>query len=168
MGNGMLSLGLLVGCTAGFLLTWWFARSGPPTEPFFLRFLRIENRSARVNTRLMIHELHCKVEELSATVRRMDGEMQEMFEKMRQDDAGLDKIRHLQPLPPKKQEAPQKKGPLPLPERRREVYRLHLEGLSPEEITEQLQLGRGEVELVISLRKKPSWVAGAKNLTSGR
>ena len=141
--NAMLLMGIIIGIVSGFLLAWWFARKGPPPEPFFLRFLRIENKSARLDTRQMLHELHRKVEDLSSQVKRVDLELQE-----------------LRPKPTVKQE----KVPEILEglERSEEVFRLFEKGLSPDDIAQELKMARGEVELLLSLDKKPSWVISSK------
>lgn len=136
--DAMLFLGIIIGVTAGFFFAWWFAKKGPPLEPFFLRFLGIEKRSARLDTRLMLHELHGKVGDLFHQVRRLDQEMQELqkvvFASCKREDSARGR------------------------DRGTEIQRLFKEGFSPDDIARQLRLGKGEVELVLSLDKKPSWV----------
>lgn len=141
--NAMLLMGIIIGIVSGFLLAWWFARKGPPPEPFFLRFLRVENRSARLDTRHMLHELHRKVEGLSLQVKRIDLELQEL----RPKQTG------------KQEQVPETLEGL---ERCREVFRLSAKGLSPDDIAQELKMAQGEVELVLSLDKKPSWVIDSK------
>lgn len=139
----MLLMGIIIGIVSGFFLAWWFARKGPPPEPFFLRFLRVENRSARLDTRQMLHELHRKVEDISFQVKRVDLELQELR---------LEGAR-------KQEQVPETLEGL---ERCREVFRLSEKGLSPDNIAQDLKMARGEVDLVLSLDKKPSWVIGSK------
>lgn len=138
----MLYLGIIIGVTAGVLFVWWFVSKGPPPEPFFLRFLSIEKRSVRLDTRLMLHELHSKVNDLFYQVRRLDAELQELQRIVSITD---------------KKEDPAKEQ-----DRGAEIHRLFKEGLSPDEIARRLKLGKGEVEFVLSLNNKPSWVIGAK------
>ena len=99
-------------------------------------------RSARLDTRLMLHELHSKVNDLFHQVRRLDAELQELqgivFTFVKKEEQTGE------------------------PDRRVEIHRLYKEGLSPDEIARRLKLGKGEVEFVLSLNNKPSWVIGAK------
>lgn len=141
MVNGMVWLGIALGCLAGFILAGWFSRGNPPLESFFLRLVRLENRSMRTDTRVMLHELHRKVEDLSAKMQRMDNEMQ-----------------HL--LQAKKERTPERKEGFNTFQRSLEISKLTKEGLSADEIARRLNVGRGEVELILSLGKKPFWVVG--------
>lgn len=143
MDIAMLLLGALIGCLAALLLTWCLWRHGGAVEPFFMRVLQQEKRSEdRVDTRLMLHELLRKVDGLTSKTQRMDLELQELREQT------------LQLLPLLRGE-PEKKSNL------EEVCRLSREGMAADDIACQLQLGRGEVELLISLERKPDWVVSA-------
>lgn len=136
----MLLLGILIGCIAGLFLIWCLWRHGGAVEPFFLRLLQHENRAeARIDTRLMLHELLRKVEDLTVKTHRMDMELQELQE------------RSLYPAPVTG-EQPQQKSNL------FEICRFSREGLSADEIACRFQMGRGEVELLLSLQRKPDWV----------
>jgi len=136
---------------AGFGLIWWLGvRSSP--EPLFARLLKREFRAARLSTRLMLHELQHRVEELSTRLQRMELQMQ-----------GLEKKTQPPDLTAQGQGAGLQPGSEPLKglERCREIYRLYQEGVAPPNIARQLRMGQGEVELVLSLDKKPSWVISA-------
>ncbi len=169
--NAMFFLGIIIGSMAGFCLTWWLAGKGPPPEPFFLRFLRIENKSARLDTRLMLHELHRKVEDLSGQVQRVNLEMQDLQKKAAGEEGNycfkkgsLAPVKEvtLPGLTVRETGLPAGSEPLEGLDRCREIYRLFQEGLTPGDIARQLRMGRGEVELVLSLDKKPFWVISAK------
>ncbi len=144
MDTAMLLLGVVIGCLAGLLLTGWLVRHGG-AEPFFLRLLRQEKQArARMDTRLMLHELLHRVEDLTVKTQRMDLELQELKAvlaegRQGQKEAGL----------------PLKNGSLA------QVLHLSRQGLTAEEIACRLQLGRGEVELLLSLGHKPPWVVSA-------
>ncbi|MEW5919724.1 MAG: hypothetical protein AB1796_01990 [Bacillota bacterium] len=144
METAMLLLGIVIGCLAGLLLTGWLFRHGGAVEPFFLRLLRQENKAtARIDTRLMLHELLRKVEDLTVKTQRMDRELQELKE---------NSLRLVQ------------QANVDVSEKTRSfahVYRLFQEGFTAEEIACRLQLGRGEVELLLSLERKPPWVVSA-------
>ena len=151
MGSGMLWLGIVMGCLAGLLMAGWFSRGQPPLETFFLHLLRLENRSMRTDTRVMLHELHRKVEELTVKIQRMDGELQDLTAEFRRNTAAV------------------QKEPVTCNLVKRNTYNLSLEvsnlvnnGLSCDEIARRLNLGRGEVELILSLEKKPFWVVGSE------
>jgi len=149
MENGMVWLGVVLGSLAGLLIAGWFSREHPPLETIFLRLLRLENRSMRTDSRVMLHELHRKVEDLSTKMQRMDGELQDLLAAAKQ-----------------KTSVPSKSFVVDLEEkesfhtsgRSLEVSNLNKEGFSPDEIARRLNLGRGEVELILSLGKKPFWV----------
>ncbi len=146
MDTAILLLGILIGSLAGLFLVWCLLRHGGGVEPFFLRLLQQEKGAeARVETRLMLHELLRKVEDLTAKSQRTDKELQELRDRF------LDHI----PVDGPEQ---QKKNPT------LEVCRLSREGLSPDEIACRLQLGRGEVELLLSLQKRPDWVVSNENI----
>lgn len=144
MDISMLLLGIVIGCLCGLLLTGWLFRHGGAVEPFFFRLLQRENRSAgRIDTRLMLHELLRQSQDLTVKTQRMDRELQELKDK-------LAKPPHL------KSDQPPEQG-----RSFAHVYSLFQEGLSAEEIAGRLQLGRGEVELLLSLERKPAWVVSA-------
>lgn len=146
MDTAILLFGILIGSLAGLFLVWCLLRHGGAVEPFFLRLLQQEKRAeARVDTRLMLHELLRKVEDLTAKSQRMDLELQEL------------RNRSLNHIPVNGPE-PQKKNTT------LEVSRLSREGLSADEIACRLQLGRGEVELLLSLQKRPDWVVSQENI----
>lgn len=169
MQTALILLGVIIGCSAGVLLTWFFAKNGPPPEPFFLRFLRVENRSARLDTRLMVYELNSKVNELAETVGRMDRELQEMRDLVAGARGGLPAAcsdgeetaeperlfsgacshEEEQPITPGRETLENR-------QRNREVAQMLRRGSSPGEVTEKLQVARGEVELLQSLVKKSS------------
>ncbi len=145
MDSAMLLLGVLIGCLAGLLLVWYLWRHSGAVEPFFQRLLQQENRAeARIDTRLMLHELLRKVEDLTAKTQRMDMELQDLRERSRYSV-------------PVAAEEPEKKSNFS------EVCRLAREGLSADEIACRLQLGQGEVELFLSLERKPDWVVSGNN-----
>jgi len=161
--GALLLLGMIIGSLAGFFLTWWFAIKGPPPEPFFLRFLRAENRSARLNMRFMLHELNGRVGALNRKVGDLELELKSLKEKVTRMEerafVGRDS-------PPGRKAAPRErtmssKFSTGL-ERCGEICRLYNGGLSAEEIAQELRMGHGEVELVLSLDKKPPWVVGFK------
>lgn len=169
--NALFFLGIIVGALAGFGLIWWLAWRNPSPEPFFTRFLRVEMHSLRISRRLALYELQRKVEELSRQVERINLEIQDLQRKVAGEEgscfykedsltawegAGVpgSTVREYG-LPP---ESDHFKGL----DSCREIYRLFQEGLSPADIANKLRLGQGEVELVLSLGKKPSWVVGAK------
>ncbi len=133
----MLFLGIIIGLTAGFLFAWYFAGKGPPPEPFFLHFLNLESRSARLNGRLMQHELQTKVNDLFQQVQRMDMELQELQKKVALI-GGKEKLIAKEP------------------DRGTEILRLFKEGFSTDDIARRLKLGKGEVEFALSLESKPS------------
>ncbi len=140
MDTVMILVGVLIGGLLGLLLTWILLRHGKGAEPFFQKLLQQENRAdARIDTRLMLHELLRKVEDLTVKTHRMDMELQEL------------RNRPLQQVQVVGGE-PHKKNPS------LEVCRLSREGLSASEIASHLQLGQGEVELLLSLEKRPHWV----------
>ncbi len=139
MGSSMLWFCIVMGCLGVFFLAGWLFRRDPPLESLFLRLLQWENRSARTDTRVMLHELHRKVEDLSAKMQRMDAEMQDL-------------------LAAKREKTPEKTDAPPSISRSGEIYKLTEEGFSAEEIARRLNMGRGEVELILSLAKKPFWV----------
>ena len=158
-------LGALAGGTAGFLLTWWFARKAPPLESFFMRVLRMENKSSRIDTRLMLHELHRKVDEISSKVQRMDQELKEVQELVgwagNSKAAAGDKNKYLKERAGFTVQQPKtkKEGELAGEYRQQErIFLLYERGYSTYEIARELNLGRGEVELVLSLKEKPSWL----------
>lgn len=158
--DAILMLVLLLGSLGVFASMWYFARKGPPTEPFFLRFLRIENKSARVDTRIELYRLNSKVEELSAMVKRIDTELQWMLDSHKKEKG----ISPDQPFAGPEKGIHQKlQQSLSGMQKCQEIYRLFGEGLSPGEIAENLQVGQGEVELILSLDKKPSWVIHERN-----
>lgn len=135
----MLYLGIIVGLTSGFLLAWWFAGKGPPPEPFFSHLLRLEKRSARLDRRLALHELHAQVDDLSRWSRQTDLQLQELRKKV----ALLGGTG---------------KPALKEPDRGAEILRLSEEGFSSGEIARRLKLGKGEVEFALNLKNKPSRV----------
>jgi regulator of replication initiation timing len=143
----MLFLGIILGVTAGFLLAWWFAGKGSPPEPLFLQFLNSEKRSARLNRRLMLHEMHTKVNDLFQQVQRMDMELQELQKK-------VSLIGRKEKLTSKEPD----RGS----DRWTEILRLFKEGFSPDDIARRLKLGKGEVEFALSLESKPSRVIDLK------
>jgi len=154
MGNGMVWIGIVFGCLAGLLLAGWFSRGHhPPLETFFLRLLRWENRSMRTDTRIMLHELHRKVEDLSAKIQRMDGELQDLLAAAEGKTAVSGKNFLV---------GPEEEEGFHAPVRSAEVSNLIKEGFSPEEIAQRLNVGRGEVELILALGKKPFWVVENK------
>jgi hypothetical protein len=138
MENNLLWFSIILGCSGLFFLVGWLCRKGPPLESFFQRLLRWENGSMRTDTRVMVHELHRKVEELSAKMQRMDAEMQELLKIIRE-------------------RAPEEESPGSV-DRPAEIFGLAKEGFSADAIARRLNLGRGEIELVLSLAKRPSWV----------
>lgn len=157
-----LYLGLLIGLMAGFGLIWWLAGRNQSPEPFFARLLQAEISSSRLRRRLALHELERKVEELSARMEKLNLDIHnlqkasgEWFSVAAQpeltegeaDVPNADSLNSLKGL-----------------HRCREIYRLFQEGLPPGEIARQLKIGRGEVELILSLNKKPSWVIEKKEL----
>ncbi len=157
MQAAMIFLGIIIGCSAGFLLAWFFARNGPPPEPFFLRFLRVENRSARLDTRLMTYELSRKVNDLIETVGRLDQELQAVRDQLaaRNESAPSAPIpgdTFMSPLHNEETNTPPR-DTLVTRERNREISQLLRGGLSPDEVSEKLQVARGEVELLQSLVK---------------
>ena len=150
----MLYLGLILGCVAGLLVAVAFVGRRPPLENFFLRFVQRESKSMRVDTRVMFHELHHKVEELSAKMQRMDVQIQDLMRAVTEEKA----LNH-----PFETAAPfENEGGVSFT-RSLEVAALIKEGLTPEEIAERLNVGRGEVDLILSLGKKPSWVVNKDN-----
>jgi len=193
MFNGMLFVGIILGCTAGLLLALRFAGSAPPAESVFLRFFQKENKSMRLGTSVMLHELHHKVETLSAKVQRMDAQMQDLasiaaaamaqndaagagglapeaMENVQdlinaaiarvQDDAAAAGITAAAGVPALMNADPKSESPGSM-DRSREISSLLKEGLSSEEIARRLNLGSGEVELILSLGRKPFWVVGS-------
>ncbi len=160
MQAALIFFGVIIGCSAGFLLAWFFARNGPPPEPFFLRFLRIENRSARLDARLMTYELSRKVNDLAETVGRMDQELQELKDQLavRSESASALFIPEEIVIPPKnpkdyEETSTPPRETLVTRERNREISQLLRGGLTPDEVSEKLQVARGEVELLQSLVK---------------
>lgn len=152
MGYNLVWLGIVLGCLAGLFIAGWFSRQYPPLETFFLRLLRLENRSMRTDTRVMLHELHRKVEDLTAKMQRMDAQMQDL----------LAAKREIAPPPTCSVVVDlERKGGFNTQGRFAEVSSLTREGFSADEIARRLNLGRGEVELILSLEKKPFWVVGS-------
>ena len=146
-----LFIGIAIGCLVGLSFVWWLSRSKGAGEPIFLRLLRRERRvAANLDTRLMLHELLRKVEELNLKTQRMDEELQE--------------LRSVVPDTGRVETDGVSGKPISFPE----VYRLSSRGFTAEEITGRLQLGRGEVELLLSLGKKPPWVVGNPQDKIGR
>jgi hypothetical protein len=161
----MLWLGMILGCLVGFLLAWWFACKGSPLEPFFRRLLRLERNSASLNSRLILYDLQAGVEDLSTKVQRLDLGLQKLLDSIQEyqflykDSKKVDRA-DVAPL------SPDVKKDAGNPERLElcwEVERLFREGLTTSEIAQKLKIGKGEVELVLSLGKKPFWVIDAKN-----
>ncbi|NLX91599.1 MAG: DUF2802 domain-containing protein [Firmicutes bacterium] len=155
MGYNLVWLGFILGCVAGFFIAGWFSRKHPPLETFFLRLLNLENRSMRTDTRVMLHELHQKVENLSAKMQRMDAQLQDLLAAKREKAISASSFLV----------NPEQKEGFNTSDRFAEIASLTKEGFSADEIAQRLNLGRGEVELILSLGKKPSWVAGS-NLDS--
>ena len=168
--NALFFLGIIIGALAGFGLIWWLAWRNPSPEPFFTRFLRVEMHSLRLSRRMALYELQRRVEELSRQVERMNLEIQDLQRKAGKEGSLSYNGDSLSPgegggapgstvredsLPP---ESDHLKGL----DSCREIYRLFQEGLTPADIANKLRLGQGEVELVLSLGKKPFWVVGAK------
>ena len=144
MDTAMILFGVLIGGLAGLALTWFLWRHGKGVEPFFQRLLQQENRAdARVDTRLMLHELLRKVEDLTVKTHRMDMELQDL------------RNRPVYQVPLVATEQPKKNPSL-------DVCRLSRDGLSAPEIASRLQLGQGEVELLLSLQKRPDWVVSGE------
>lgn len=173
MDKAMLLLGLILGCLAGLGAMWWFARSGPPLEPLFLRLLNKERLLSRIDSRIMLHELHNRVTELTVKVSRMDRELKELREKLEKEEylgqAALrrrDKGNSISTFGEEGATGGQYRG-VPATERRSEAFRLLKSGLSQEEVARRLQLSRGEVELLLSLGYRASWVLGGEGLKQG-
>ena len=145
----MLYLGLILGCLVGLILAAWFAGRRAPLETFFFRFFQRENKSLRVDTRVMLHELHNKVEDLSSKMQRMDGQMQDLIRDATERKAAR---------PDYEAAALQGNEAGNSFSRTLDVAALTKEGFSPEEIAERLDIARGEIDLILSLSKKPSWV----------
>lgn len=142
----MFYLGLLVGITIGFLLFWWFDGRSRAAQPFFARLLQGEIGSCRLSRRQALYELEQQVKELSARLEELErkeekvvafNNKEKLFGEFQKVDLVLDRYR--------------------------EIYRLFQKGLSPAEIAEKLKIGRGEVDLALSLSRKPSWVIEEKN-----
>ena len=147
----MIWLGVVLGSLAGLLIAGWFSRGRPPLETIFQRLLQLENRSMRTDSRVMLHELHRKVEDLSTKVQRMDGELQDLIAAAKQKTAASSKsfVVDLE-----EKESFYASG------RSQEVTNLNKEGFSPDEIARRLNLGRGEVELILSLGRNLFGFAG--------
>ncbi len=171
--KAMFFLGIILGSLAGFGLIWWIAAKNPSSEPLFSRLFRKELKSTRLAARVMLHDLQRKVEDLSTQLHRANQEIQELKGKIalktnggsfEKDSVALSD-RMAKPgfaVPLNNLQAANE--PLADEKRNGEIYRLFREGLSPGEIAGQLRMGRGEVELILSLDKKPSWVIGAKKI----
>lgn len=144
----MLLLGVILGVVGGFLLTWWVSRKSPPPEPFFMRLLRVEKRSSRVETRLMLHELRGRVEELSCKVQRIDEELQ----KYRDGEASLSPAETVEDE--RAQVPTEEMGGI---ERCQLIFQCAREGMEAGEIAQRLRMGQGEVEFVLSLDSNPYW-----------
>jgi hypothetical protein len=154
----MLFFGIILGCLGGFASAWWFAGKSFSPEPFFLQFLKLESRPARINTRFMLYELHGKVEELLERVQRVDLKLQGLLGSVRAGEI-LGKEEQIfqgenlfQPAPVNGDNSILK--PASGARSYQDVYRLSREGLSPQEIAQKLKLGRGKVELILSLDKQ--------------
>ena len=145
----MVWLGIVLGCLAGFLIAGLFSRGHPPLEAVFLRLLRLENRSMRTDSRVILHELQSKLEDLSAKMQRMDGELQDLLAATKGETVVPSKSFVVDR---------EEKENLYTSGRSLEVSALNKEGFSSDEIARRLNLGRGEVELILSLGKKPFWV----------
>ena len=141
----MFYLGLLVGVTIGFLFFWWLDGRSRAAQPFFARLLQGEMASCRLSRRQTLYELEQQVKELSARLEELEGKEGKV--------GAINKEKRPGEF--------QKAGPLL--DRYREIYRLFQKGLSPAEIAEELKIGRGEVDLALSLSRKPSWVIEKKN-----
>jgi len=194
MFNGMLFIGLILGCTAGLLLALRFAGSAPPAESVFLRFFQKENKSMGLGTSVMVHELHHKVETLSAKMQRMDAQIQDLVSiaaataMVQKDAAGVgalapEAVENIQDLINAAIARAQDDAAAAViaatgvsvtlsadnnerelqgsMDRSQEIRSLVKEGLTSEEIARRLNLGSGEVELVLSLGRKPFWVVGS-------
>jgi len=147
-------LGLLVGVTIGFLFFWWFDGRSRAAQPFFARLLQGEMASCRLSRRQTLYELEQQVKELSGRLEKLEGKEGKVGG--REKDGG-EAIFNKEKRPGEFQKAG------PLLDRYREIYRLFQKGLSPAEIAEELKIGRGEVDLALSLSRKPSWVIEKKN-----
>jgi hypothetical protein len=161
----MLWLGIIIGCLTGLMFAWWFAGKSPPLESFFWRVLRLEKRAVRYNNHLQFYELQVKVGELLAKVQGMDLELQELLEGYRGNrllNKNLETLVRANPITTIPEVANEEKNFEGL-QRCEEVERLRLEGLNTEDIARKLKIGKGEVELILSLRNKSSWVIGAEN-----
>jgi hypothetical protein len=169
--NALFFLGAIVGALAGFGLVWWLTWRNPSPEPFFTRLLRVEMHSLRLSRRLALHELQRRVEELSRQVERINLEIQDLQRKAAGEEGSCcykeDSLTAWEgagaPGSTAREDGlPPESDPLKGLDSCREIYRLFQEGLSPADIANKLRLGQGEVELVLSLGKRPSWVVGAK------
>lgn len=160
--RNVLFWGLGLGLLAGLFIAGWVFGRGFPAVPFSLRFAQVE-KSSQFDLRLMLNETQQKLEDLSQQNKQLRLEIQDLREKVLAVEGMFSPVPlQRQTLPAALQEktlpftaaySPQETGSrLKVLECRQEIFRLCKDGVSRQEIARQLELGQGEVELVLSLQ----------------
>ena len=121
------AVGFLLGLMVGVSLIWLAARYWSEPQPLFQRLLRQERYAARTDVRLLLNELYQKAEEGLELGRKLEKRLVRLEDHLHQGMFAGEQ------------------------DRRRAVYHLRREGLTPPEIARSLGIGLGEVELILSL-----------------
>ncbi|NLJ55823.1 MAG: hypothetical protein GX334_02110 [Firmicutes bacterium] len=162
----MLFWGLGLGLLAGFFLAGRVTGQGLAAVPFYLRFAQVQNAvqsSSQFDLRLMLDETRQKLEELTRQNRQLSLEVQDLREKVLAVEGMFSPIpMQGQALPAALRETAQPFPAVYSPSGtgtklkvlacQPEIFRLCQEGVPPPEIARRLELGQGEVDLVLSLK----------------